>query len=90
MEELELAVLSLLIFPETFASIVDECPTPTSKHIVGDVLKKLIHDELVVPLLENEKGNFQRSLGYDSDGLYHYRYQITAKGQSVLEHLSIK
>lgn len=88
MEPLESAVLSLLMFPESFGSIVDECEIPSTKHIIGDVLKKLMHDELVMPLFDDGNGNYRRSLGYDSDFLDHYRYQITAKGLKKLQNLT--
>ncbi|MBI1307134.1 MAG: hypothetical protein GC181_11080 [Bacteroidetes bacterium] len=86
MDELSITILRLLIFPETFDSIVEECEIESSKHIISDVLKKLIHDELVSPGFNDEKGNFKRSLGYDSDAMGAYIYQITAKGIRRLEN----
>jgi hypothetical protein len=84
MDEIEYAVLELLIFPESFESIVEECAVREGKHVIGDVLKSLLHDELVNPYLKSEDGNFTKSLGYDSDFLNHYHYQISAKGLDAL------
>jgi len=84
MGEIEYAVLELLIFPESFDSIVEECAIREGKHVIGDVLKTLLHDELVNPYLKNEDGDFKKSLGYDSDFLNHYHYQISAKGLDTL------
>ncbi len=85
MDDLELAVLELLIFPETFVSIVDECRIQSGKHVIGDVLKQLLHDELARPYLKDDDGVFYRSMVYDSDFLNSYYYQITSKGLTVLE-----
>jgi len=90
MDELEVAILNLLVFPETFESIVDECPHPTTRHVAGDVLKKLMHDELVSPMYEDPPGTFTRSLGYDSDSLDTYRYQLTSKGLNLLTKMRIR
>jgi len=82
MDEVELAVLELLLFPENFKNIVDECKVKvdTTTHVIGDVLKKLLHDEFVIPLSKNEKGEFVRSIGYDSDDMNNFHYQLSAKG----------
>lgn len=85
MDDLALAVLELLIFPEEFDSIIDECRIKSGKHVIGDVLKNLLHDEMVRPLLKNKDGELVKSLGYDSDFLQDYHFQITAKGLSALE-----
>jgi hypothetical protein len=85
MEELELSILNLLIFPETFKSILDECPIPTTRQIAGDVLKTLIHDDLVFPLIADEAGNLKRSMGYDTDSISLYRFQISSKGMKIIE-----
>ncbi|MBO6518388.1 MAG: hypothetical protein JJ975_17785 [Bacteroidia bacterium] len=85
MEEIEYAILELLIFPEGFESIVEECRVKAGRHVIGDVLKQLLHDEYVGPFLKNEQGDFERSLGYDSDFLDGYYFQITSKGLKALE-----
>lgn len=85
MDELDIAVLELLIFPENFDRIVEECRLSSDRNILGDVLKNLLHDELVAPLVMTEDGVFVRSLGYDSDFLNHHHYQITSKGLDALE-----
>jgi hypothetical protein len=64
MEELELSILNLLIFPETFKSI---------------------HDDLVFPLIADEAGNLKRSMGYDTDSISLYRFQISSKGMKIIE-----
>lgn len=84
MDKIAISILNLLIFPETFQSIVDECPIPTTKYITADILKQLLHDELIIPIDEDEKGNFKRSLVYDSDNMDRYRYQITSKGLKII------
>lgn len=84
MDKLTIAVLELLLFPEHFNNIVAECRESSSQHIVGDVLKTLLHDGFVSPLRLDESGNFVRSIGYDSDDMRAYYYQITAKGIDVL------
>lgn len=85
MDELGLAILALLVFPESFEKIVDECPIDAGKHVIGDVLKQLLHDEYVVPMLQDDTGAFKRSLGYDSDFLNDYHFQMTSKGMGVFE-----
>ncbi len=84
MDELEFAVLELMLFPESFEHIVSETRIAASRPVIGDVLKKLLHDELVSPYFKDSEGNYQRSIGYDSDDMNSYYYQITAKGIDVL------
>lgn len=87
MDKLELAIMDLLTFPETFKSIVDECAIPSTSFVIADVLKKLIHDELVAPFRVDEDGNPRRSLGYDSDRMSDFMYQLTSKGFRILEQM---
>jgi hypothetical protein len=84
MVELDFAVLELLLFPEEFDNIVAECRIPSTKHVIGDVLKTLLHDDLVSPMVKNEVGNFERRIGYDSDHMEAFYYQITGKGIDML------
>lgn len=84
MDELELAVLELLLFPEHFNNIVAECKVKASKHVIGDALKNLLHDQLVSPLALLDNGQFERSIGYDSDNMEAFHYQITAAGINEL------
>ncbi|MCO4819406.1 MAG: hypothetical protein KC517_07260 [Bacteroidetes bacterium] len=84
MDEFSISVLELLLFPEHFNNIVDECRMNTTRHIVGDILKNLLHDGLVSPLILNDNGGFVRSIGYDSDNMEAFYYQITAKGIDAL------
>ena len=76
--------LELLLFPENFNNVVAECRISDSRHIVGDVLKTLLHDGLVSPLRLDDKGNFTRSIGYDSDDMQAFHYQLTSKGIDAL------
>ena len=85
MDNTALNILQLLIFPERFESIVAESDADIDRHIAGDILKQLLHDEYVSPLIEEPEGTFTRSLGYDSDHLEDFCYQITAKGLRILE-----
>ncbi|MFT5723352.1 MAG: hypothetical protein ACI9JN_000462 [Bacteroidia bacterium] len=85
MDEIDFAVLELLLFPEQFSNIVMECRIPTTRHVVGDVLKTLLHDSYVSPLYKDESGNFKRSIGYDSDNMGAFYYQITSKGIDKLD-----
>ena len=84
MDKVSISVLELLLFPEHFNDIVEECRSRTTRHIVGDVLKTLLHDGLVSPLLKKQNGEYERSIGYDSDDMEAFYYQITAKGIDVL------
>lgn len=88
MDEVEKAVLELLLFPESFEHIVEECKVKvdTSTHVIGDVLKKLLHDEYVIPVRKTEEGDFVRNIGYDSDDMNSFFYQLSAKG---IDQLSI-
>jgi len=86
MDKLETAVLELLLFPEPFSVIVEECAESNDANIVGDVLKTLIHDELVSPYEKLEDGSFKRHLGYDSDNMHAFYYQVTSKGTDVLSN----
>lgn len=84
MDELEIAVLELLLFPEHFNNIVAECKVKVSRHVIGDALKTLLHDKYVSPLRLDKNGKYERSIGYDSDDMEAFYYQITAKGIDML------
>ena len=84
MDELEIAVLELLLFPEQFNNIVDECRVKVGRHVIGDALKTLLHDKYVSPLRLDDSGQLVRSIGYDSDDMEAFQYQITAKGIDAL------
>ncbi|MFT4521145.1 MAG: hypothetical protein ACI8ZN_000069 [Bacteroidia bacterium] len=85
MDEINAAILDLLIFPENFANIVSECTLTDNKHVIADVLKQLMHDELVYPLLLNQNGDLVRSLGYDTDFMNDYHYQLSSLGIKTLQ-----
>lgn len=87
MDELEIAVLELLLFPEHFNNIVAECKVKVGRHAIGDALKTLLHDKYVSPLRLVEDGKFERSIGYDSDNMEAFHYQITAKGIDTLNNI---
>lgn len=84
MDELEIAVLELLLFPEHFENIVSECKVKVGRHVIGDALKTLLHDKYASPLRLDENGKYERSIGYDSDDMEAFHYQITAKGIDML------
>jgi hypothetical protein len=84
MDELDISVLELLLFPEQFANILLECRPSSTRQIIGDVLKTLLHDGHVTPLIKDEEGNFKRSIGYDSDNMDAFYYQISGKGIDAL------
>ena len=85
MEDLEIKILSLMIFAESFSKLRDESSEFTKANILSDILKNLIHRGYVFTLLPDDKGQLQRSLGFDSDALQDYHYQLTSKGVRALE-----
>jgi hypothetical protein len=84
LDELEVSILKSLLFTESFERIVEECTTTKDKNIVADGLKSLLKHKLVRPMyLKN--GEFVASIVYDSDKMYAFQYQATAKGISWME-----
>jgi len=83
-EKVGIQILDLLLFPESYEKLVEESREFTSKRIFGDVLKGLLHNNYVQALLEDDDGNLKASLGFDSDALHHYHFQITSKGLRVI------
>lgn len=79
LDPLEKKLIELVIFDESFESIVAEMNE--SRPIVGDVLKTLLVKEMVnVTTYNAEKGRFERSLTYDGDHLENYSFVATRKG----------
>lgn len=80
MEELELKILGLMLFPESFEHLKEESAAFVRVNVMGDVLKSLLHRGYVQAYLPDDLGILKRSMGFDSDMLGDYHYQITAKG----------
>lgn len=80
MEDLELKVLGLLLFPEAYDNLKEESASFVGLNVLSDILKGLLHKGYVQALLPDESGALRRSMGFDSDMLGDYHYQITAKG----------
>lgn len=83
-EKLEREILDLLLFPETLESLEEETSHLMGKHVLSDILKQLLHHGYVQSLIENSKGELKNTLGFDSDMLKSYRFQITAKGMNEI------
>ena len=80
---LEKKILGSLLFTESFDAIVEEARE--NKYLVADILKDLIKNKYVSPMVFNEeKGEYQTSFMYDSDNMHAYHYQMTAKGLKFL------
>ena len=77
-------ILSCLMFDEDFNHIVNECKSIASENIIADVLKECIRKRLVSTSFIDEP-KFKAGLFFDSDNMYHYRYQITAKGIDFIQ-----
>ena len=84
LEELELKILSLLLFPEKFKHIVEESGEADS-YIVADVLKTLIVKDLVRIYETDEIGNFKPVQFLAVDELNLQWFRITTKGINILE-----
>ncbi len=79
--ELELEILNMCIFPETFGSIAEECTTEKNPNVVADAIKNLIHHKLLVAT------NKQNALSwvYDSDKMKESMFKATADGVEFME-----
>jgi hypothetical protein len=84
MEKIELDILNLLLFPESYHQLREEAVLFTTEHIMGDVIKGLMHRGYVFALLPNKEGALKRVLGFDSDALSEYSFQLSAKGIRAL------
>jgi hypothetical protein len=88
LEELELKILSLLLFPEKFKHIAEESGEADS-FIVADVLKTLIVKDLVRIYESDEQGNFKPVQFLTVDNLNLQWFRITTKGIDILEKYPI-
>jgi hypothetical protein len=77
-DALERQVLSRLIFPEHFESLLEELRIP--ENILGDILRHLLHHRLVVAV-PAEAG---AAVFYDVDDLRLYRYRLSRKGYDFM------
>lgn len=77
-DELERQVLSRLIFPEHFESLLEETRIP--ENVLGDILRHLLHHRLVVAV-PAEAG---AAVFYDVDDLRLYRYRLSRKGYDFM------
>jgi hypothetical protein len=84
MNSLEHEILSLLTFPESFESILEEVKTNYPAPVVADALKNLITDKWVVPL-NRETGIANPGAVYDTDDMHQFDYRATSKGLDLLE-----
>lgn len=78
------SIISLLVFEETFESVVLEIPQQ-SRFAVADELKALISKDLIRPCRALES-NTNSGILYDSDRLSDYSFTLTAKGIAHLEN----
>lgn len=85
LEKVEQEVLGLLLFPESFATIVSECESASSEHVVADAIKNLIHKKLIVSGFMNKNGEFKASFFYDSDAMKRSAFKATSKGLSLIK-----
>jgi hypothetical protein len=83
LEELELKILSLLLFPEKFKHIAEESGE-ADFYIVADVLKTLIVKDLVRIYESDEQGNYMPVQFLAVDDLNFQWFRITTKGIIIL------
>ncbi|MEZ4804048.1 MAG: hypothetical protein R2852_00785 [Bacteroidia bacterium] len=77
-------IISLLVFEESFSSIVSELPDE-SRYALADEIKSLIVKDLVKPC-KNSENNTLSGILYDSDAMNSYTFILTAKGLAYLEN----
>lgn len=73
---LEVEVLNLCLFPETFESILSECTVEKKSSIVADAIKNLLHLKLLVPTTDLNS----LSWVYDSDRWARVALELRLKG----------
>ena len=83
LEPLTLQLMSLLMFEESFESILHEMK-PHSEYTISDELKLLIAKDWIKPCKHIET-NTNSGVLYDSDQLKAYSFVLTAKGLHELE-----
>jgi hypothetical protein len=86
LDEPEMEVLSLLLFPEPFEAIVNECEIAQNEHVVADILKILIHKKLVISGFIRENNIFKSSVFYDSDKMKFSAFKATRRGIELIEN----
>ena len=79
--DLEMEVLRLCIFPETFESIVAEVQSENKASVIADAIKNLIHYKLLVAA--NEANSL--TWVYDSDKMRESSFKATANGVEWME-----
>ena len=79
--DLEMEVLRLCIFPETFESIVAEVQSEKKASVIADAIKNLIHYKLLVAA--NEANSL--TWVYDSDKMRESSFKATANGVEWME-----
>ncbi len=76
-------IVSMLIFEENFKHIYEESGE-INKNVVQDEVKQLIVSNFVKPVANIETGK-RSGIQYDSDKMFEYSFQLTAKGMHYLE-----
>ena len=79
--DLEMEVLRLCIFPESFESIVAEVQSENKASVIADAIKNLIHYKLLVAA--NEANSL--TWVYDSDKMRESSFKATANGVEWME-----
>ena len=79
--ELEMEVLRLCIFSESFESIVSEVQAEKKASVIADAVKNLIHYKLLVAA--NEANSL--TWVYDSDKMRESSFKATANGVGWME-----
>lgn len=69
-----------MVFPESFENLKEDSATFVGSNVLADILKNLLHRGYVQAYLPDDSGSLKRSMGFDSDMLGDYHYQLTAKG----------
>lgn len=87
-DEIDLKVMNLLLFEETFGKIAEELPT-YSPNILADVLKHLIVKGWVTPVQFDSRKSFgKQSMFLETDGMRSAYFRLTTKGINLLEKQS--
>lgn len=81
-QERQKAVISLLVFPESFEHIMDELKERMNQPVLISILRDLLRDQKVKVIdPETDKSTFY----HDSDRMNDFYYQATAKGLACLD-----
>lgn len=79
--DLELEVLNLCLYPESFQVICEECNLSSDPNVIADAIKNLLHYKLLSPINED---NGMTNWMYDSDRMRDSQFRATAAGQDYL------